>query len=246
MYIWSTAFVRIPNDTSETLPNIRTRLIIPTVFRWTNLNRNNFATNPTLLESAFYIWTEIEITYSIVSAIIPSLKPFIKDLATNYGMQQRNKFQPKGALVTTIGSAGLGLSPKDAQYLPKNEAKYDARIWAQDEATRSSRRNSKKSNRSNTTTTTSGRRKSSFWNSTDTSSSGRRKSDWNSTATPSSSRRESQALPSSSRRESQILPNSSRRESQVLPPFGIQRDFEVDVESQTRRGTLEEITLEEA
>ena len=41
--------------------------------------------DPTLAEDLFIVWSQTELTYSLVSATIPSLRPFLRDLTTFYG-----------------------------------------------------------------------------------------------------------------------------------------------------------------
>ncbi|KAK6434708.1 hypothetical protein LTR95_009104 [Oleoguttula sp. CCFEE 5521] len=43
--------------------------------------------DPTLLEAQFIAWTSAELNYSIISATIPILRPFIATLSTTYGVQ---------------------------------------------------------------------------------------------------------------------------------------------------------------
>jgi hypothetical protein len=38
-----------------------------------------------LLQDNFIVWTQTELGYSIIAATIPSLRPLIKSLSTNYG-----------------------------------------------------------------------------------------------------------------------------------------------------------------
>ena len=45
----------------------------------------NFTSNFTLAESEYMVWTETQINYSIISATIPILRPFINTLSTHYG-----------------------------------------------------------------------------------------------------------------------------------------------------------------
>ena len=61
-------------------------LIIPIGFRIATFNTTGLTINPTLLEDRFIIWTQVELSYSLMSATIPVLRPVIKDLVTNYGV----------------------------------------------------------------------------------------------------------------------------------------------------------------
>jgi len=60
-------------------------LIITIAFRLANFNTAGLTTNPMLLEDKFIVWTQTELSYSVMGATIPSLRPFVKSLATNYG-----------------------------------------------------------------------------------------------------------------------------------------------------------------
>ena len=60
-------------------------MIIVIVFRLKTFSSAGFNTNPTLLQGEFIVWTQTELNYSLISATIPCLRPFITNLATHYG-----------------------------------------------------------------------------------------------------------------------------------------------------------------
>lgn len=82
--IWHASSVSVKNQ-SNTSSNVGDSLIITIAFRLANFNSGGFTTNPTLLQAKFLAWTQTELSYSIMAATIPSLRSFIKSLATNYG-----------------------------------------------------------------------------------------------------------------------------------------------------------------
>jgi len=67
-------------------------LIIAIAFRLANFSTVGLTTNPTFLQDKFIVWTQTELSYSIMAATIPSLRPFIKTLATNYGTTPANGY----------------------------------------------------------------------------------------------------------------------------------------------------------
>jgi hypothetical protein len=67
-------------------------LIIAIAFRLATFNADGLITNPTLLQDEFIVWTQTELSYSIIAATIPSLRPFIKTLSTNYGTTPANGY----------------------------------------------------------------------------------------------------------------------------------------------------------
>ena len=60
-------------------------LIIAVAFRLANFNEAGRATNPFLLEELFIVWTQTELNYSIISATVPTLRPFVNNLNTQLG-----------------------------------------------------------------------------------------------------------------------------------------------------------------
>ncbi|KAK0246632.1 hypothetical protein LTS09_018226, partial [Friedmanniomyces endolithicus] len=63
----------------------RLGMIIIVGLRLASFNEKGFATNPTLLQAQFIVWTSTELNYSLVSATIPIVRPFVNNLSTNYG-----------------------------------------------------------------------------------------------------------------------------------------------------------------
>lgn len=60
-------------------------LFIPIFLRLQGLDRTFKSHDPTLSISTTAIWKQVEITYAIVSASIPCLRPFMAALTTHYG-----------------------------------------------------------------------------------------------------------------------------------------------------------------
>jgi hypothetical protein len=67
-------------------------LIIAIAFRLASFNTAGLTTNPTLLQDKFIVWTQTELSYSIMAATIPSLRPFLKTLSSNYGTVPANGY----------------------------------------------------------------------------------------------------------------------------------------------------------
>jgi len=61
------------------------RMIIAIAFRLSTFNKAGWITNPTLLEDVFIVWTQTELNYSLISATIPTLRPFVNNLNTQFG-----------------------------------------------------------------------------------------------------------------------------------------------------------------
>ena len=61
-------------------------MLIAVGFRLGSFDKAGYTINPTLLEASYICWTQTEMNYSIVSAIIPSATKLVKSLSTNYGV----------------------------------------------------------------------------------------------------------------------------------------------------------------
>ena len=55
------------------------------VFRIINFDNPDRIPNPTLFEAGFIIWTQAELCYSLIAATIPTLRPFVTNLNTQFG-----------------------------------------------------------------------------------------------------------------------------------------------------------------
>lgn len=62
-------------------------MIIAIAYRLANFDALGLTRNPTILEDRFIVWTQTELNYSVIAAIIPSLRPFVKNLSTHYGQE---------------------------------------------------------------------------------------------------------------------------------------------------------------
>jgi len=65
--------------------SFRLLTIIPIAFRLSNFNKAGRISNPTLREDLFIVWTQTELNYSLISATIPTLRLFVKNLNTQLG-----------------------------------------------------------------------------------------------------------------------------------------------------------------
>ncbi|ERF77066.1 hypothetical protein EPUS_06284 [Endocarpon pusillum Z07020] len=63
----------------------RLPMIVIIAFRLATFDEAGFTTHPTLLEDLFVVWTQAELNYSTISATIPSLRPFMNNLNTQFG-----------------------------------------------------------------------------------------------------------------------------------------------------------------
>ncbi|KAK5713379.1 hypothetical protein LTR17_017624 [Elasticomyces elasticus] len=60
-------------------------MIVIVALRLASFNQRGFATDPTLYQAEFISWTSTELNYSLISATIPIIRPFVNNLSTNYG-----------------------------------------------------------------------------------------------------------------------------------------------------------------
>ena len=86
------------------------RLIVFTAMRIVRWDQAALTTNFTLDEDMYIVWTQIQIYYSLVSATIPSLRPFINNLSTHYGVGLTPNDQ------MTYGSSSLSANRSGRRY----------------------------------------------------------------------------------------------------------------------------------
>lgn len=60
-------------------------MTITIIFRLLTFDKNGRITNFTLLETVFIVWTQTELNYSLISATIPTLRPFVSNFNTQLG-----------------------------------------------------------------------------------------------------------------------------------------------------------------
>ncbi|KAK3066516.1 hypothetical protein LTR53_017104 [Teratosphaeriaceae sp. CCFEE 6253] len=63
----------------------RLGMIVIIGLRLASFDEAGFAADPTLFQAQFIAWTSTELNYSLVSATIPIIRPFVNNLSTNYG-----------------------------------------------------------------------------------------------------------------------------------------------------------------
>ncbi|RMZ84558.1 hypothetical protein DV737_g1208, partial [Chaetothyriales sp. CBS 132003] len=63
----------------------RLPMLVPIAFRLSNSDSSAWVKDPLLLQAPYYIWTQTELVYSVVSATIPTLRPLIRNLNTQFG-----------------------------------------------------------------------------------------------------------------------------------------------------------------
>lgn len=117
-------------------------MIIAIAFRLANFNTVGLTTNPTFLQDKFIVWTQTELGYSIMAATIPSLRPFIKTLATNYGATPANGYGSGYGSGTGNGTDGDTQSSayQMSNLRPKGKGdEYKYRIWSGGESSAANR-----------------------------------------------------------------------------------------------------------
>lgn len=60
-------------------------MIVAIAFRLQTFDEAGWTTDPILLEASFIAWTQSELSYSLVSATIPSFQNLLKNLNTQFG-----------------------------------------------------------------------------------------------------------------------------------------------------------------
>jgi hypothetical protein len=107
-------------------------LIITIGFRLSTFSSVGLTTNPTFLQAEFIVWTQTELCYSIIAATIPSIRPLMRVLATNYGANVAEGTESSGVRSRTNYSAYLG-SSNDIELptlRPKGKGDdYNYRVW---------------------------------------------------------------------------------------------------------------------
>ncbi|KAK5674398.1 hypothetical protein LTS10_012786 [Elasticomyces elasticus] len=58
----------------------RLGMIVIVALRLASFNQRGFATDPTLYQAEFISWTSTELNYSLISATIPIIRPFVNNL----------------------------------------------------------------------------------------------------------------------------------------------------------------------
>ena len=61
------------------------RIIIAIGFRLGTFDKAGLTTDPSLRETLFIVWTQTELNYSLISASIPTLLQFMRNLNTHFG-----------------------------------------------------------------------------------------------------------------------------------------------------------------
>ncbi|KAB8292434.1 hypothetical protein EYC80_008160 [Monilinia laxa] len=116
--------------------SFRLPMIIAIAYRLATFDANGLTKNPSILEDKFIIWTQTELNYSVISAIIPSLRPFVKNLSTNYGQELGGRSgytleDSQNYQLSNLGSvARKENSPQEARIRDDvNPDDYKFRVW---------------------------------------------------------------------------------------------------------------------
>jgi hypothetical protein len=105
-------------------------LIVAIACRLVNFDAHGLTTNPTLLQAQYIAWTQTELAYSIIAATLPRLRPFIKNLSTNYGATLANEYG-YGTGYAQEGSGDQTASFQMTSLRPKGKGdEYKYRIWS--------------------------------------------------------------------------------------------------------------------
>ncbi|KAK0261592.1 hypothetical protein LTR35_017845 [Friedmanniomyces endolithicus] len=75
--------------------SFRLLLLIVIALRLATFPSSGLTTNPTLRLDLFIVWTQTELNWSIISATVPSLRPFLRGLNTYTGTLSENSADPK-------------------------------------------------------------------------------------------------------------------------------------------------------
>lgn len=61
------------------------RVVLPIIYHLKAFDESGRASNVTLADSLFIVWTQTELNYAIIAATIPVLRPFSNNLNTQFG-----------------------------------------------------------------------------------------------------------------------------------------------------------------
>lgn len=114
-------------------------MIIAIAYRLATFNVDGLTTNPMFLEDEFIVWTQSEMNYSIIAAIIPSLRPFVKNLSTYYGQELGGRSgytleDSENYQLSNLGSAYRNESHHRESRIREDvdPDDYKFRVWAND------------------------------------------------------------------------------------------------------------------
>ena len=80
------------------------RVIVSAAFRLSYLNEEFLSSDPTFDGVLASVCTQIEISYAIIAATTPCLRPFMTALSTNYGAPAQTKISPSAAGTARSGT----------------------------------------------------------------------------------------------------------------------------------------------
>lgn len=125
-------------------------MIIAIAYRLANFDANGLTKNPMFLEDKFIVWTQTELNYSVISAIIPSLRPFVKNLSTYYGQELggRSGYTLEDSENYQLSNLGSGFRDENRRLDSRvgndvDPDDYKFRVWANEEGERRSARKHK-------------------------------------------------------------------------------------------------------
>jgi len=117
--------------------NLSPSLIVAIAYRLKTFNREGLTTNPLLLQDKFIVWTQVELSYSIIAATVPSLRPFMKTLSTYYGTTTASGYGTNygsryGAGYSNVSDANVNSGGFQLSSLrPRGKGdEYKYRVWS--------------------------------------------------------------------------------------------------------------------
>lgn len=122
-------------------------MIVTTAFRIATFDSSGWTTNPTIREDLFIIWTQAELDYSIISATIPILRPFMQNLNSQFGGMGKTSNgygygyehgSNRGYQLSNMQSSSKSktrneVDPKSTGGLDPQPHDYNYEIWANNE-----------------------------------------------------------------------------------------------------------------
>ncbi|QSZ33169.1 hypothetical protein DSL72_002755 [Monilinia vaccinii-corymbosi] len=141
--VWSVRTSKSNKTTVVVAFSFRLPIIIAIAYRLATFDEDGLTKNPTILEDRFIMWTQTELNYSVISAIIPSLRPFVISLSTYYGQELGgrsgyNLEDSEGYQLSNLSNLGSTIRRENNQQEGRtrddvNPDDYKFRVWANQE-----------------------------------------------------------------------------------------------------------------
>ncbi len=111
------------------------RVIAPIVLRLIYLKKEFSSSNPTLDGVLASVCTQVHISYAIVAATIPCLRPFMIALSTSYGAPPEAKVSPAGSKLQYPNELSLNSLSKGPRSSRQDRSKMSASLTPWDDRT---------------------------------------------------------------------------------------------------------------